>query len=87
MFRILYSPLSVIFLCILKMMWIVSTDGRQGSQGQTYWSDLSLLPTKYLINIDQPDVSMSHIILRAEQEPLRSADNQETVLWELTSYE
>lgn len=62
------------------MMWIVSTDGRQESQGQTYWSDLSLSPTKYLINIDQPDVSMSHIILRAEQEPLRLADNKKSVM-------
>lgn len=52
----------------------------KGSQGWTYLSGLSLSPTKYLITIDQPDVSMSHIILRAEQEPLRSTDNQETVL-------
>lgn len=58
----------------------------KGGWDWTYSSSL-LLPTKYLITIDQPDVSMSHIILRAEQEPLRSGDNQETALWELTSYE
>lgn len=41
----------------------------KGKSNWTYLTGPFLSPTKYLITIDQPDVSMSHIILKAKQEP------------------